>query len=116
MSSAIGQAGEEESELSILSWPGFGIKLPDDIFGTYRQKPGAADSGKIIEKAEKRYLATTIKDSRANWMRSNLPHGNESNFWAFRMDMVRGFTSKAGDGVGPDCVARFYRLLFHEFM
>ena len=82
--------------------------------GATRQKPGAADSGKIIEKAEKRYLATTTKDSRANWVRSNLTHGNESYLRSFLIDMVRRFTGEAGDGVGADWVARFYSLLFHK--
>jgi hypothetical protein len=35
MRSAIGQADEEESKLSLSSWRGSGIKLTDDIFGTY---------------------------------------------------------------------------------
>ncbi|HKQ76969.1 MAG TPA: M2 family metallopeptidase [Blastocatellia bacterium] len=35
------------------------------------QKPNAADAEKFIERAEKRYLDATIKDSRASWVQSN---------------------------------------------
>jgi peptidyl-dipeptidase A len=35
------------------------------------QKPNAADAEKFMEKAEKRYLDATIKDSRASWVQSN---------------------------------------------
>lgn len=35
------------------------------------QKPSVADAEKFIEKAEKRYLEATIKDSRASWVQSN---------------------------------------------
>ncbi len=34
-------------------------------------KPAAADADKFITEAEKRYLAATIKDSRASWVQSN---------------------------------------------
>ncbi len=39
--------------------------------GAAGQNPTAADAEKFIERAEKRYLEATIKDSRASWVQSN---------------------------------------------
>jgi peptidyl-dipeptidase A len=39
--------------------------------GAAGQKPTVADAEKFVEKAEKLYLDSTIKDSRASWVQSN---------------------------------------------
>jgi peptidyl-dipeptidase A len=47
--------------------------------GSIGQKPTVADAEKFIADAEKRYLAATIRDSRASWVQSNfITHDTET--------------------------------------
>ncbi|HKX28655.1 MAG TPA: M2 family metallopeptidase [Blastocatellia bacterium] len=41
------------------------------LYPSYQSKPTVADAEKFVAEAEKRYLAATIKDSRASWIQSN---------------------------------------------
>jgi len=67
MRSAIGQADEEESELSLSSWWGSGIKLLDGIFGPTLARPLIlnADVAPLI--ASPKYLMEAIPTTDYQW-------------------------------------------------